>query len=282
MPSPIRHVSDTALWVALYRAVESERPDALFRDPYARRMAGARGAAIVRALPYGESMAWTMIVRTAVMDEIILSCIARGARTVVNLGAGLDTRAFRLVLPASLRWFDVDLPDLIAYRRDCLNGEAPACHHTHLGADLTDAMACDEVLAAARESDGPMLVVTEGLLVYLAPEQVGRLAVRLHAEPLVHWWLTDLITPLLLQTVGTFWQSHLASAPFLFAPADSAQFFEPLGWRETEFRSIWDEAIRLRRTVPLASLWSTLGKLSLPGAHEMLRRMSGIAFLEPD
>ena len=38
--TPISHVSDTAHWVAMYRAMESERPDALFRDPHARRLAG--------------------------------------------------------------------------------------------------------------------------------------------------------------------------------------------------------------------------------------------------
>ena len=66
--TPITHVSDTARWVAIYRAMESERPDALFRDPYARRLAGPRGEEIVRAMPHGRAMAWPMIVRTAVMD----------------------------------------------------------------------------------------------------------------------------------------------------------------------------------------------------------------------
>ena len=68
MDAPLRHVSDTALWVAMYRAFESERPDALFRDPYARRLAGERGDAIVRTLPRGRSLAWPMVVRTAAMD----------------------------------------------------------------------------------------------------------------------------------------------------------------------------------------------------------------------
>ena len=68
--TPVRNVSDTARWVAIYRAMESERPDALFRDPYARRLGGERGEAIVRAMPRGRSMAWPMIVRTAVMGMV--------------------------------------------------------------------------------------------------------------------------------------------------------------------------------------------------------------------
>ena len=51
--NPIRNVSDTASWVAVYRAMESERPDAHFNDPYARRLAGERGQAIVDAMPRG-------------------------------------------------------------------------------------------------------------------------------------------------------------------------------------------------------------------------------------
>ncbi|MDB6164558.1 MAG: SAM-dependent methyltransferase, partial [Xanthomonadaceae bacterium] len=100
--NPIRDVSDTALWVAVYRAMESERTDALFNDPYARRLAGERGQTIVDTMPRGKTMSWPMVVRTAVMDEIILRCVAQGATTVLNLAAGLDARPYRLALPAAL------------------------------------------------------------------------------------------------------------------------------------------------------------------------------------
>src|SRR5205085_767930 len=82
-----------------------------------------RGAAIVRAMPRGTQMAWPMIVRTAVMDEIILRCVNDGAKTVLNLAAGLDTRPFRLALPSDLRWFHVDLPDMVAYLKEQMAGE---------------------------------------------------------------------------------------------------------------------------------------------------------------
>src|SRR5678815_1669336 len=121
----IRDSSDTALWVAVYRAMESERPDAVFVDPFARRLAGERGQQIVDAMPRGRSMAWPMIVRTAVMDEIILRCVEQGARTVLNLAAGLDARPYRLPLPASLRWLHVDLPDMVEYFRERMAGETP-------------------------------------------------------------------------------------------------------------------------------------------------------------
>src|SRR2546427_542242 len=98
--------------------MESERPDALFRDPYARKLAGERGERIIASMRRGRAWAWPMIVRTAVLDELILRTIEReGVDTVLNLAAGLDTRPYRLPLPSSLRWVEADFPDVIAYKR---------------------------------------------------------------------------------------------------------------------------------------------------------------------
>ena len=89
----IENISDTARWVAFYRAMETERPDAIFRDPFARKLAGERGEQIVDNMKQGRAMAWAMIVRTAVFDEIILDTIPTyGIDTVINLAAGLDAR----------------------------------------------------------------------------------------------------------------------------------------------------------------------------------------------
>ena len=84
----IEHISDTARWVAMYRAMESERPDALFHDPYARRLAGVKGDEIVNTIRQGRSMAWAMIVRTQVFDEIIMGELRTdGIDLVLNLAA---------------------------------------------------------------------------------------------------------------------------------------------------------------------------------------------------
>src|ERR1044071_1218175 len=104
-PRLIEDISDTARWVAYYRAIESERPDAIFRDPFARRLAGTRGEDIVRSLPGARSISWAIAVRTRVIDETILGAIERdGVDLVLSLAAGLDTRPYRLALPGTLRW----------------------------------------------------------------------------------------------------------------------------------------------------------------------------------
>ncbi len=278
----IQHISETALWVAMYRAIETERSDALFRDPWARRMAGSVGERILRSMPFGEAMGWAMVVRTAVIDELVQRCIGRGAACVVNLGAGLDTRAFRIDLPRDLCWIDVDLPGIVAYRQECLLGATAACNHQHIAADVSRPGPLREVLTAAHKLGGPILVLTEGLLVYLEPAQVAHLAIRLHGETQVRWWITDLVSPLLLATVGATWQPRLAraGAALRFAPADSAGFFARLGWREAEFHPVWDAALRLARPAPMAWWWNSFGAMALPGGHTSLRRMAGLALLE--
>ncbi|MBE0595242.1 MAG: class I SAM-dependent methyltransferase [Gemmatimonadales bacterium] len=282
MIPPIRNVSDTALWVAMYRAMESERPDAVFHDPYARNLAGERGAEIVRAMPRGRAMAWPMIVRTAVMDEIILRLVGHGVRTVLNFAAGLDTRAYRLGLPPSLRWFDIDLPDIIRYREERLGNATPICLHEHVIADLADDVDRTLVLERAAPGDGPAMVITEGLLIYLTPAQVAAMASQIRAVPAVCWWLTDLGSPRLLRMLRRRWHPQLAAAnaPMQFAPPEGTAFFTPLGWREAEFRSTWDESLRLKRSVPMAGLWNWLGRFQPPTKREEARRMSGIVLLE--
>src|SRR6266699_4575410 len=137
--NPISSVSDTARWVAMYRAMESERADALFHDAYARRLAGPAGEQILASMPQGRRWAWPMIVRTAVMDEVIMRLVTQeGVDTILNLSAGLVARAHRLDLPAQLRWIDVDLEGILSYKEAALAGEQPRCRVEFVRADLTN------------------------------------------------------------------------------------------------------------------------------------------------
>ena len=281
----IENVSDTARWVAIYRAMETERPDALFRDTYARKLAGPRGEAIVRELHRGLDAAWAMVVRTAVFDEIIMTAItARGVDMVVNLAAGLDTRPWRLALPPTLRWVDVDLPEMLQYKSESLTHEWPRCRYEALAADLTDAAARGALLERLGSEGKTLLVVSEGLLIYLAPAQVGELAGDLARVPSVRSWLTDLASPLLLHWMKRSWGKTVArgNAPFQFAPEDGADFFLPFGWRVGEMRSTLLEGRRLRREMRYAWLWRLMGRLMSARRRADVERMSSIVLLERD
>jgi methyltransferase (TIGR00027 family) len=280
---PIENVSDTARWVAVYRAMETARPDAIFRDPFAERLAGERGHQIVREMKGARRAASPMIVRTAVLDELILERIANGGvDTVINLAAGLDTRAWRLPLPATLQWFDVDLPEMTAYKSSIMRGESPACRYEAIAVDLTSDAARDAVLQRVAGVARTALVVTEGLLVYLSAEQVASLARALHAQPSVRWWITDLATPRLLKWMNRSWGKSVAAgnAPFRFAPANGTAFFAPFGWREAVFRAGMEEAHRLRREMPGMWLWRLVMRLSSRARQEEFRRLVGYVMLE--
>jgi|SRR5690349_12601211 len=281
--TPIANVSDTARWVAYYRAMETERPDAIFRDPYARRLAGPEGEAIVRAMPKGATFAWPMIVRTAVMDEIILRAVSRdGVDVVLNLAAGLDARPFRLPVSPGLTWVDADLPGILEYKRQQLAGERPACRYRPHAVDLTNADARRALFREVGAAGRRVLIVTEGLLVYLQPEQVAELARDLAAQPSFRWWLIDLASPWLLQLMKRTWGKQLqrGNAEMHFAPAEGTAFFSPLGWREVEFRSTWEESHRLKREMRFAWLWRFISRFQSAKKREEARRISGIVLLE--
>jgi methyltransferase (TIGR00027 family) len=245
--SPISNVSDTARWVAVYRARESARPDALFHDPYAQLLAGERGQAIAALMPRQARNGWPMIARTKLMDDLIMAAIAQGCDCVVNLAAGFDTRPYRLDVAASLRWIEADLPALTEEKERLLKDAEPRCRLRRIQVDLADSGAR---VAMLREAVGPSrnaLVITEGLLVYLDEAQVHSLAVDLGAQAGIRWWLLDLASPALLEMMKKSMGPQLANAPMKFGPANGVAFFEDLGWRAARIQSVMRAASRFRR-----------------------------------
>ena len=279
----ISHVSDTGLWVAIYRAMESERPDALFHDTHARRLAGARGEAIVQAMPQGRMQAWAMIVRTQVFDEVLMRLVGeRKVDAVLNLAAGLDVRPYRLPLPPALRWTDVDFPDVVAYKSRMMTGEAPKCAYESVGVDLADERARAELFDKIDAASKSVLVISEGLLVYLTHEQVASLARDLAARPTFRYWLLDLASSLLLTYMNRTWGKRLNAEQtrFKFGLDDRPAFFEPLGWREQEFHGNWDEAKRLDRRMRYSWLWDFVAMLQPPKRRKLYRQMAGSILME--
>jgi methyltransferase (TIGR00027 family) len=245
--SPISNVSDTARWVAVYRARESARPDALFHDPYAQLLAGERGQAIAALMPRQARNGWPLVARTKLMDDAILATIAQGCDCVVNLAAGFDTRPYRLDVPASLRWIEADLPALTEEKELLLKGAEPRCQLRRIKVDLADPGAR---VAMLREAVGPStdsLVITEGLLVYLEEAQVRSLALDLIAQAGIRRWMLDLASPSLLKMMAKSMGPQLANAPMKFGPANGIAFFEDLGWRATQVQSVLRAAARFRR-----------------------------------
>ncbi|HVW85101.1 MAG TPA: class I SAM-dependent methyltransferase, partial [Bryobacteraceae bacterium] len=133
----IEHVSDTALMVAACRAMETVRPDGLVRDPFAASLADDKGMAIAKSSSGMEWMSFAIGIRSRFIDDLLTSELERGEiETVLNLGAGLDTRPWRMDLPSGLRWIEADYPDMIAYKRERLGDARPRCALQQIAADL--------------------------------------------------------------------------------------------------------------------------------------------------
>ena len=258
MSGEIAHVSDTAFWVASFRALESERPDAVFRDPLARVLVGEKGDEIAKSLGGARMMAFIMVVRTSAIDRLISMAIERGVDTVLNLGAGLDTRPYRMQLPASLRWVEADFPSVIELKDDKLRAEQPVCALERVAVDLADRAARRALLARVARSGRSVLVITEGVINYLSDEEAGRLAEDVHAEPTLEYWIQDYYSAEARRHRPS-WRRKMQAAPFLFSAPDWFGFFAKFGFHALESIGIGAQAKRIRRGPPWP--WSALVRL---------------------
>jgi methyltransferase (TIGR00027 family) len=252
----VSNVSDTARWVAVYRAWESARPDALFRDHLAERLAGERGRAIAAHAP--RESRWPLITRTKLIDDLVLASVADDCDLVLNLAAGLDTRPYRLALPPHLEWIEADLPAMIDDKERLLAGERPVCRLRRERVDLADPAARAALLDRTTAGVARGLVITEGLLPYLDADVVRALGRDLAARPGLRWWIIDIISPAQLEVMKRRVGTMLANAPFKFAPPDGVAFVEALGWRARDIRSLFVESVRLHRAPLLLRLLSWL------------------------
>jgi len=197
----ITHVSDTALMVAACRAHETEQEDAFVRDPFAARLAGERGPAILRELPHSAVVLLGLAIRTHFVDELLLEALSvYPITTVLSVGCGLDTRPWRLSLPSNLRWIEIDFADVLDYKDRLMSGEEPACRRERLAIDLNDSArrrAMYEVAGSA-----PALMITEGLLLYLPAATVEALAAESGNQSGVAHWISDVTTSTFSKVLG--------------------------------------------------------------------------------
>lgn len=249
LSSSVRNISDTARWVAYFRARETERHDALFRDPYAERLAGELGFHIANTLPEGNKHEWAWVARTYLFDQFISRQIEEGSTLVVNLAAGLDARPYRMRLPPTLQWVEVDLPEIISYKEEVLANETPKCQLERISLDLSNGPARREFFASLDGRANRIVVACEGLLIYFTAEEVAGLARDLAATPHFLSWVIDLASPgqLKLMQRSTGKQLSEAGAAFKFGPAEGVNFFKPHGWDAIDVRGMLKTAAEFKR-----------------------------------
>jgi len=269
-PQEVRNISDTARWAAYFRAQETKRSDAIFRDPYAERLCGQHGVDIANTLPDGNKHAWAWVTRTYLFDHFITQELQRGVDLVLNLAAGLDARPYRMKLPASLQWIEVDLPGILAYKEEILAGEKPACALERIRLDLADVNARRALFAGLNQRAKKILVLVEGLLIYLSAAEVAALAKDLASGASFQRWLMDLCSPGLLKMMQKTTGKRLSEigAPFKFAPAEGPEFFSPHGWEPMEVKGMLKTAAQFKRPPLLLRLFALLPEKKGPAGNQ--------------
>lgn len=255
--SPINHIADTAFWVAAARARESERPNALFQDPYARLLVGERGEALLKSMGGQEALCWSMAIRTRVLDEMIMHCIEQDeCDTILNLAAGLDTRPYRLALPSSFSWIEVDLPAVLSYKEKVLANERPKCALELVKMDLAERAARWKIFERINVQARRVLALTEGLLTYLTEEQVSSLIEDVHVQPHFHWLLNTSGPAQVMRYLQRLHGQQLAhgNVHIQFLPEDENALFRHSGWEVAAFRSMFTESQRYKRALPVEVL----------------------------
>lgn len=244
----VEHVSDTALWVAHYRAQESRRPDALFSDPLAERLVGERGRAIARDIGYPGPMSQVLVLRTLAIDALVRQAVAEGAELVVNLGAGLDTRPYRMEgLPSTLRWVEADFPHMVEYKNQMLAGEVPRVPFERVAIDLSADDARQAFLKRLGAGVKRAVVITEGVIPYLTNTQAAALAHDIYAEPVFQFWVMDFQDWGLKNEPNRRLARKLKKSPFRFDAPSYTGFFAPHGWRLRKKLGLWSESERIGR-----------------------------------
>jgi methyltransferase (TIGR00027 family) len=181
-------VGATATAVAASRAMASQNPDALLNDPWADPLVRAVGIDTFVKLIDGETgqtddpllnrraMKEQIAVRTRFFDDFFVLAAESGIRQAVILASGLDTRAYRLPWPADTKVFEIDQPEVIAFKTRTLAdlGAEPAAERTTVAIDLREDWPA-ALVEAGFDQKLPTAWSAEGLLVYLPPDTQDRL-----------------------------------------------------------------------------------------------------------
>lgn len=186
-------VGTTAVMVAAARAAETDRPDPLIRDPYAKLLVSEAGTGVWENMLDGslldkveeidpeaaavfQHMRSYQAVRTHFFDAHFIGAVAAGVRQVVILASGLDSRAYRLDWPAGSTVYEIDQPKVLAYKSATLaaTGATPSADRREVPIDLRQDWPA-ALIGAGFDPKAPTAWLAEGLLMYLPADAQDRL-----------------------------------------------------------------------------------------------------------
>lgn len=196
-------VSRSSQFMAAVRALETKRPDRLFDDPYAERLAGAEIIAQVKPILQGSDERGRpfVAVRTRFFDDFLFSSASQ-INQIVILGAGMDTRAFRLPWPPETCIYELDRPEVLQKKESILQDTPAKCQRICVAADLGKLWS-SKLIDARFQPEKPTLWLLEGFLYYLKDTEVYSLLNQISELSAIGSRLgTDSINIKMLQEAG--------------------------------------------------------------------------------
>ncbi|MEU0557969.1 class I SAM-dependent methyltransferase [Dactylosporangium sp. NPDC006015] len=229
-----RTVQATAYAAAACRAAESRLPRPRVSDPLAELFTPTAAAApIARLADAGRD---EVVARTVLIDRMLVDALERrpGA-AVVNFGAGFCTRPYRMRLPGCRELVEADDPAVVELKDRTLHGRPHSCPVRRVGLDVRDETAVSAVVDETGRS-GDVIVLTEGLLVYLPAGAVTALAATLASRTGAAHWIADIVSADSARQMQTLAQ-RVPGGLALFG-LDSLTPLEEPGWRVVAYRAL--------------------------------------------
>jgi methyltransferase (TIGR00027 family) len=243
--SAMSGVGLTSRWVAASRALETESADPLYRDPFARALAGDAGIEMLYTMRVVGGLAGFMgpdpylTIRTKFLDDALIAAVRdRGLDQVVVLAAGMDARAFRLEWPHPVTLFEIDREDVFEHKEQVLSSldARASCDRRIVRQDLARPWKAS-LIGAGFDPGRPAAFLTEGLIYYLEPGEVVSLFDTLRQIAAAGSWLgLDAVSPEVL--TSPFMANYLdklreLGCPWKFGVSDPEAFLTSHGWTAT-------------------------------------------------
>jgi methyltransferase (TIGR00027 family) len=234
-------ISRTSLFIAGIRAIETEKEDRLFEDPFAADLAGEEIMTEIKSWEKeNDETIPIVVIRVSFFDDFLLSVNSK-VQQVVMLGAGMDTRAFRLPLSADTNFYELDRPEILETKNSFLKDIPPKCNLYAIAANLEENTWIARLLAKGYRTDLPSIWILEGLLYYLQEEEANNLLKTISDLSAKESWIgADLMNQKTLQEPDD-WAKY-----WHFGCDNPEKLFAEYGWKASVVQP-GDEGVRYDR-----------------------------------
>lgn len=254
----------------------------MFKDPFARILVGDRSLSVEKMQSEASKWTqWTVVIRTYIIDQMIKDLISKNFTTFLNLGAGLDSRPYRMNLSAEVQWIEVDFPHVIEHKRVQLERFSPTCKLETIALDLSNRVSRQSLFEELASKYPKMVVLTEGVLPYLTQEQVSELSEDLIRHSSFKYWICEYISEKSYRYLkDPKRMDALKNAPFQFYPEDWMGFFGKRGWHLVQSRFYTEISEELGRPTPMPKIFRIFEFVMGKKWAAPFKRMSGFLLWE--